>query len=96
MFHKILSNEKYGIGNFLHVSIEKFNEEFKDYQKSIKLLPLPMKKAVYIIPNSDQLQKKLYPTYIKISILEDMKWNKLCHIAEFQLKNTFLKRYMKL
>jgi hypothetical protein len=46
MFHKILANEKYGIGNLLHSSINNFNSEYSDPKGSVQLLPLPMKKAV--------------------------------------------------
>ena len=45
MFHKILSNEKYGLGSTLHSSINNFKAEFKGGAKW-ELLPMPMKKAV--------------------------------------------------
>lgn len=46
MFHKILSNEKYGIGNIIFSSINNFNAEFEDSKQACKSLPLPMKKAM--------------------------------------------------
>lgn len=46
MFHKILANEKYGIGSLLHSSINNFNNEYQDAKNSAPLLPLPMKKVV--------------------------------------------------
>lgn len=30
MFHKILSNEKYGIGNIIYSSIRNFNSEYEE------------------------------------------------------------------
>jgi hypothetical protein len=46
MFHKILSNEQYGIGNTVSRSLKDFLNGFSDVEKSAKLLPLPMKNAV--------------------------------------------------
>lgn len=50
MFHKILSNEQYGIGNLLSRSLKDYTHSFSDVEKSVKLLPLPMKNAMYLSP----------------------------------------------
>jgi len=46
MFHKILSNEQYGIGNILARSIKDYTHTFADVEKSVHIIPLPMKNAV--------------------------------------------------
>lgn len=48
MFHKILSNEQYGIGNIVGRSLKDYGNTFNDVEYSIKILPLPMKNAMYI------------------------------------------------
>jgi hypothetical protein len=46
MFHKILSNEQYGIGNIVARSLKDYVNKFADVEKSAKLLPLPMKNSM--------------------------------------------------
>jgi hypothetical protein len=46
MFHKILSNEQYGIGNILSRSLKDYSNTFSDVEKSVKQIPLPMKNAM--------------------------------------------------
>ena len=45
MFHKILSNEQYGIGSTMAQSIKSFANCYSDVEKSVKMLPAPMKSA---------------------------------------------------
>ena len=47
MFHKILSNEQYGIGSTIAQSIKNYTNSFGDVEKSVKMLPVPMKSATY-------------------------------------------------
>jgi hypothetical protein len=52
MFHKILSNEQYGIGNIVARSLKDYVNSFGDVEKSVQVLPLPMKNSLYSSPNS--------------------------------------------
>lgn len=48
MFHKILSNEKYGIGNVVGLALKNYVNDFSDVEKAVKAVPLPMKSAMYL------------------------------------------------
>lgn len=94
MFHKILSNEKYGIGSLLHTSINNFNNEYKDAKNSSPLLPLPMKKAVYLTSYVDQLWRKWCLTCIRISTMEGSKCSRLCLTVGFPQRNMCSRKSM--
>lgn len=49
MFHKILSNEQYGIGSVLMKSLKNYQNSYSDVEAAIKQMPLPMKSAVNIV-----------------------------------------------
>ena len=49
MFHKILSNEQYGVGSILKNSLKNYKNKFSNIEMSAKMLPLPMKNIVIVI-----------------------------------------------
>lgn len=46
MFHKLLSNEKYGIGNMVGLALKTYINDYSDVEKAVKALPMPMKVAM--------------------------------------------------
>ena len=49
MFHKILSNEQYGIGSILKNSLNNYKNKFNNVESASKLLPAPMRSIVSIV-----------------------------------------------
>jgi hypothetical protein len=49
MFHKILSNELYGVGSILKNSLKNYKNKFGNVEASAKMLPLPMKNIVIVV-----------------------------------------------
>ncbi len=49
MFHKILSNDQYGIGSILKNSLSNYKNKFSNIEAASKKLPLPMRNIVDVI-----------------------------------------------
>jgi hypothetical protein len=60
MFHKILSNDQYGIGSILKSSLNNYKNKFNNIEESSKSLPAPMKNMMVII---EEIIENLYKDF---------------------------------
>lgn len=49
MFHKILSNEQYGIGSITKASLNNFKNKFSNVEQSSKNISLVMKSLIVVV-----------------------------------------------
>lgn len=88
MFHKILSNEKYGIGNVVGLALKNYANDYSDVEKAVQLLPLPMKSAMYFAADAGRSCGRQWTTSTRTSTWAAKRWRRSCPTAAFRSSGT--------